>query len=166
MLILQPQCGVSDYLFQLGDYSVLGSPKTAIIGVITSAVWRQVPLMMTMLLSGLQAVPRDLKGAAEIDGAMGAQKFWCIVVPCITPAAKTVTLTSIVSNLQMLVLFFTMIGGGPVRATAALPLYTYETAPSGFSLGKGAATGVYWLVLLIIFPTVYNKVLSIKEVGY
>lgn len=166
MFIFQPQYGIFNYLFHLGDYSVLGSPKTAMMGVIISAVWKQMPLMMIMLLSGLQTVPEDLKEAAEIDGATGIQKFWCIVVPCIMPVVKTVTLTSIVSNFQMFVLFFTMTGGGPVRATTTLPLYTYETAFSGFNLGKGAAIGVCWLVFLVIFSTVYNKVLSTKEVEY
>lgn len=166
MFIFQPQYGVANYLFQLGDYSILGNPKTAMLGVIISAIWKQMPLMMIMLLSGLQTVPEDLKEAAEIDGATGFQKFWCIIVPCIMPVVKTVTLTSIVSNFQMFVLFFTMTGGGPVRATTTLPLYTYETAFSGFNLGKGAAIGVCWLVFLVIFSTVYNKVLSTKEVNY
>ena len=116
--------------------------------------------------SGLQSVPEDLKEAAEIDGATGVQKFWCITVPCIMPVVKTVTLTSIVSNFQMFVLFFTMTGGGPVRATTTLPLYTYETAFSGFNLGKGAAIGACWLVFLVIFSTIYNRVLSSKEVEY
>lgn len=166
MFIFQPQYGIVNFLFRLGDYSVLGSPRTAMLGVIIAAVWKQMPLMMIMLLSGLQTVPEDLKEAAEIDGASGFQKFWCIIVPCIMPVIKTVTLTSIVSNFQMFVLFFTMTGGGPVRATTTLPLYTYDTAFSGFNLGKGAAIGVCWLVFLVIFSTVYNKVLSIKEVEY
>ena len=51
-------------------------------------------------------------------------------------------------------------------ATTTLPLYTYETAFSGFNLGKGAAIGVCWLVFLMIFSTIYNKVLSAKEVEY
>ena len=136
------------------------------LGVVISAVWKQMPLMMIMLLSGLQTVPEDLKEAAEIDGATGLQKFLCITVPCIMPVVKTVTLTSIVSNYQMFVLFYTMPGGGPVRATTTLPLYTYETAFSGFNLGKGAAIGVCWLVFLMIFSTIYNKVLSAKEVEY
>ena len=166
MFIFQPQYGIVNYLLNLGDYSVLGSPGTAMAGVVISAVWKQMPLMMIMLLSGLQTVPEDLKEAAEIDGATGLQKFLCITVPCIMPVVRTVTLTSIVSNFQMFVLFFTMTGGGPVRATTTLPLYTYETAFSGFNLGKGAAIGVCWLVFLIIFSTIYNKVLSAKEVEY
>lgn len=166
MFIFQPQYGIVNYLLGLGDSSVLGNSSTAMLGVIIAAVWKQMPLMMIMLLSGLQTVPLDLKEAAEIDGATGFQKFRCITMPCIMPVVKTVTLTSIVSNFQMFVLFFTMTGGGPVRATTTLPLYTYDTAFSGFNLGKGAAIGVCWLAFLVVFSTIYNEVLTAKEVEY
>ncbi len=166
MFIFQPQYGIANYLLQLGDYSILGSSKTAMLGVIVAAVWKQMPLMMIMLLSGLQTVPEDLKEAAVIDGASTWQKFKVITIPCIMPVIKTVTLTSIISNFQMFVLFFTMTGGGPVRASTTLPLYTYETAFTGFNMGKGAAIGVCWLLFLIIFSTVYNKILSKKEIQY
>lgn len=163
MFLYQPQYGVINYIFGLEDFSILGNPKTAMIGVIIGAVWKQMPLMMVMLLSGLKTVPDNLLEAAEVDGAAGWQKFIHITIPCIMPVIKTVTLTSIISNFQMFVLFFNMTGGGPIRATTTLPLYTYETAFSGFNLGKGAAIGVCWLLFLVIFSTLYNKVLSSKE---
>ncbi|MFT4104884.1 MAG: sugar ABC transporter permease [Lacrimispora sp.] len=166
MFIFQPQYGIANYLFGMGNYSLLGNPKTAMISVVISAVWKQMPLMMIMLLSGLQTVPEELREAASIDGATGWQKFYAITIPFIMPVIKTVTLTSIVSNFQMFVLFFTMTGGGPVRATTTLPLYTYETAFSGFNMGKGATIGVCWLVFLMVFSAVYNKVLAAKEVQY
>lgn len=163
MFLFQPQYGVINYIFGLGNYSILGSPKTAMLGVIVAAVWKQMPLMMVMLLSGLKTVPEDLLEAAQVDGASGWQKFLLITIPCIMSVIKTVTLTSIISNFQMFVLFFNMTGGGPVRATTTLPLYTYETAFSGFNLGKGAAIGVCWLLFLVVFSTIYNKALSSRE---
>ena len=36
MFIFQPQYGIVNYLLNLGDYSVLGSPKTAMLGVVIS----------------------------------------------------------------------------------------------------------------------------------
>lgn len=166
MFIFQPQYGVANYALGLGDYSILGSTNTAMLGVIIAAVWKQMPLMMIMLLSGLQTVPENLLEAAAIDGATGIQRFWTITIPCVMPVIKTVTLTSIVSNFQMFVLFFNMTGGGPVEATTTLPMYTYEVAFSGFDLGKGAAIGVLWLLFLVVFSTVYNRLLSAKEVEY
>ena len=166
MFIFQPQYGVANYILGLGDYSVLGTTKTAMLGVIVAAVWKQMPLMMIMLLSGLQTVPQNLLEAAEIDGASGIQKFATITIPCVMPVIKTVTLTSIVSNFQMFVLFFNMTGGGPADATTTLPQYTYEVAFSGFNLGKGAAIGVLWLLFLVLFSAIYNRLLSAREVQY
>ena len=164
--IFQPQYGVFNYILGLGDYNMLGTSSTAMLGVIIAAVWKQMPLMMIMLLSGLQTIPENLLEAAEIDGATGFQRFKAITIPCVMPVIKTVTLTSIVSNFQMFVLFFNMTGGGPVDATTTLPMYTYKTAFSGFDLGKGAAIGTLWLLFLVIFSTVYNRLLSAKEVEY
>ena len=157
MFIFQPQYGIVNYLLNLGDYSVLGSPKTAMVGVVISAVWKQMPLMMIMLLSGLQTVPEDLKEAAEIDGATGLQKFLCITVPCIMPVVKTVTLTSIVSNFQMFVLFFTMTGGGPVNATETLSIYIYKKAFQKVDYSMAATAATILLVVCIFIAVFYVR---------
>lgn len=166
MFMYQPQYGVVNYALGLQNLNILGDMGTAMPGVIVAAVWKQMPLMMIMLLSGLQTVPDSLREAANIDGASALQAFRAIVIPCLMPVLKTVTLTSIITNFQMFVLFFTMTGGGPVRATTTLTVYTYETAFTGFNLGRGAAIGVCWLAFLVIFSGVYNKALSAREVEY
>lgn len=166
MFMYQPQFGVINYLLKLGDLNILGSMNFAMLAVIIAAVWKQMPLMMVMLLSALQTVPQDLREAASIDGASAWKQFSAITVPFIIPVIKTVTLTSIITNFQMFVLFFTMTGGGPVRATTTLTIYTYETAFTGYNLGRGAAIGVVWLVFLVLFSGVYNKVLSGREIDY
>ena len=61
------------------------------------------------------------------------------VYDTLMPVLKTVTLTSIITNFQMFVLFFTMTGGGPVRATTTLTIYTYETAFISFSLATSTS---------------------------
>lgn len=166
MFMYQPQYGVINYVLRLQNANLLGGIHTAMPAVIFAAVWKQMPLMMIMLLSGLQTVPENLQEAAAIDGADAFQRFGAIVLPCLMPVLKTVTLTSIITNFQMFVLFFTMTGGGPVRATTTLTIYTYETAFTGFNLGRGAAIGVCWLVFLVSFSAIYNKVLSLREVSY
>lgn len=166
MFMYQPQYGVVNALLGLQNTNLLGGMGTAMLSVIIAAVWKQMPLMMIMLLSGLQTVPQTLREAADIDGANAAQRFGSVVLPCLMPVLKTVTLTSIITNFQMFVLFFTMTGGGPVRATTTLTILTYETAFTGFNFGRGAAIGVCWLVFLVLFSTIYNRVLSAKEIEY
>ncbi len=166
--IYQPQYGILNYL--LNQFHVIhqninwiGEMNTAMPAVIAAAVWKQTPLMMVMILAALQTVPKDLEEAAVIDGAGTIPKFFNVTLPCIMSVLKTVTLTSIITNFQMFVLFFIMTGGGPVRATTTLTIYTYETAFMKFNLGKGAAIGVFWLLFLVMFSVVYNAILTRKE---
>lgn len=165
MWMYQPQYGILNYILiqlHLIDHNIswLGDMKTALPAIIVAAIWRQMPLMMVMFLAALQTVPKELEEAATIDGANHIQKFVNVTIPCIMSVVKTVTLTSIITNFQMLGLFQTMTGGGPVRATTTLTIYTYETAFMSYNIGKGSAIGVMWLCFLVIFSILYNKFFS------
>jgi multiple sugar transport system permease protein len=166
--IYQPQYGIFNYLLQTAhlitkNINWLGQMNTAMAAVIVAAVWKQTPLVMVMILAGLQTVSKDYEEAAMIDGATATQKFFKVTLPCIMGVVKAVSLISIITNFQMFVLFFTMTGGGPVRATTTLATYAYESAFMQFNLGKGAAVGVTWLVFLTMFTWVFNKILANKE---
>ena len=169
MWMYQPQYGILSYivhnLLHLTPNPVnwAGQMNTAMPSVIVATVWRSTPCMLVMLSAGLQTVPQDLLEAAVIDGANPFQKFMRVTLPCIMSVVKTVTLTSIILHFQMFVLFFVITGGGPVTATTTLTVYTYEMAFMRYDFGKGAAIGVFWLLFLILFSTVYNRYLSKRE---
>jgi multiple sugar transport system permease protein len=169
MWIYQPQYGILTYIvhdvLHLTRTAInwAGQMNTAMPSVIAAAVWRNTPFMIVMLTAGLQTVPNDLLEAAVIDGANAAQKFWRVTLPCIMSVVKTVTLTSIIVNFQMFVLFFVITGGGPVHATRTLTVATYETAFMAYDFGRAAAVGVVWLLFLILFSTAYNRLLSRTE---
>ena len=55
-------------------------------------VWRAFPFFMVMLLAGLQAIPRQLYEAAEIDGASLFRQFWHITLPQLRGVIMTVVL--------------------------------------------------------------------------
>lgn len=168
MWIMQPQYGVLNYVLRSAsvisaNVNWLGNTQTALGSVIAAAVWRQLPFMMVMLLAGLQTVSKDLLEASQIDGANAVQVFWHITIPCIKSVIKTVILTAIIGNFQMFTLFYNMTAGGPVRATTTLAVYTYETAFMSYDLGKGSAVGVIWMLFLLVFGVLYNKLLSRNE---
>ena len=169
MWIYQPQYGILNHVvhnvFHLtgSDVNWAGQMNTAMPSVIAAAVWRSTPFMIVMLSAGLQTVPSDLLEAALIDGANAFQKFFRVTLPCIMSVVKTVTLTSIILNFQMFVLFYVITGGGPVHATTTLTVYTYEMAFMTYNFGRAAAVGVIWLLFLILFSTVYNRLLSRAE---
>lgn len=160
--IYQPQYGILNYLLEKLHIinrvvNWVGEMGTAMPSVIVAATWKQMPLMMVMILAALQTVPRELEEAALIDGANYFQRFFSVILPSIRSVLKSVILISVIVNFQMFVLFYTMTRGGPVEATTTLSIYTYETAFMGFDIGKGASVGVIWLIFLVLFATLYNK---------
>jgi multiple sugar transport system permease protein len=169
MWIYQPQYGVLNYILTSlhilkTNANWLSDVNSAMPALSLAAMWRQMPLMMIMLFAALQTVPSELEEAASIDGANGFVKFMNVTLPCIMSVIKTVVLTSIITNFQMFGLFYTMTGGGPINATTTLTIYTYKTAFMSYDLGKGSAIGVVWLIFLFVFATVYNSILSKKEI--
>src|SRR5262249_9152730 len=59
------------------------------LGVATVAVadaWKVTPLVMLILLAGLQAIPREIYEAARTDGASAWHQFWRITLPLLRPA--------------------------------------------------------------------------------
>ncbi len=169
MWIYQPQYGVLNYIVRTvlhlteNNINWAGQMNTAMPAVIAATVWRTTPFMIVMISAGLQTVPSDLLEAALIDGANPLQKFFRVTLPCIMSVVKTVTLTSIILNFQMFVLFYVITGGGPVNATTTLTVYTYETAFMTYNFGRAAAVGVFWLLFLILFSILYNRFLTRAE---
>ena len=58
--------------------------RLALTTVIFFEIWRYFPLAFLFILARLQAIPRDLYEAADVDGAGPLQKFVNITLPQIT----------------------------------------------------------------------------------
>lgn len=96
----------------------VSEPDLALIAVMIAAMWRQLPFMATMLLAGMQGIPREMMEAAKIDGANNRQIFMAIL--------------------------------------------SYRTSFVELNLGKGAAIGVLWLLILVVISIGYNKLFEDK----
>jgi ABC-type sugar transport systems, permease components len=64
-----------DWLHILPDKPFWLTGSNVLWAIIIPTIWRNVPLVMIMLLAGLQNISQDYYEAAEIDGASGFQKF-------------------------------------------------------------------------------------------
>jgi len=168
MWLFQPQYGVINYILQQAGiidkpYQWLADLKLALPAVMTAALWRQLPFMTTMLLAGMQGISEDMYEAAKIDGANKRQMFFHITLPMLKNTIKTVTLIAIIENFKMFPLFWVMTGGGPLTATTTIAILSYKTAFIQLDLGKGAAIGTLWLILLIFISWLYNKLFALGE---
>jgi multiple sugar transport system permease protein len=168
MWLFQPQYGVINYVLEslhLIDQPVqwLSDIHLAIWVVIIAALWKQLPFMVTMLLAGMQGISEDMYEAAMIDGASKRQQFFYITLPMMKNTIKTITLIACIENFKMFPLFWIMTSGGPVDSTTTLAILSYKTAFIDLDLGKGAAIGVLWLIIMLLFAWGYNKLFSLGE---
>lgn len=125
----------------------LGQISTAMPSIIFMEMFN-IGTAMTIVLAGLQDVPKDLYESAELDGATGAQKFFKITFPMISPVVFFNVLMAIIKGLQIFTQPYVMTQGGPAQSTYVYGLYLYNTA---FSYGKfGYASALAWVLFVII----------------
>ena len=126
------------------------SSWTAIASMVN---WRWTGYNTLILLAGMQAIPRDLYEAAEIDGAGQWRQFWRITLPLLRPTFIFVVILSTIGGMQLFTepLLFANgnIIGGTQREFQTLAMYMYEMGITNLnSAGYGAA--VAWALFMII----------------
>lgn len=166
--IMNPMYGIlNDILRQLGvissNLSWLGSKELAFPSVVFTSIWKGFPLVMTMILAGLQTVPHDLYEAAEIDGVGRFAQFRYITIPCLKPILKTLLILDSVWWFKQYTLVYTMTSGGPGTATNLISLSVYGTAFNDLRFGKGAAWGVLVFFICVILSTLFKRLIKDED---
>jgi sn-glycerol 3-phosphate transport system permease protein len=123
---------------------------TYAVGVtVVAAAWKMLGFNVVFFLAGLQAVPREFREAAQVDGAGSGRVFWRITFPILSP----VTFFLLVMN--SLYAFFEVFGlidvttqGGPGGATDVLVYRLYQDAFVSARWGIGSAESILLFVLV------------------
>lgn len=135
----------------------LGQNGTALLCVIIARTWQMLPWYMAFLLGGLQGISVEQVEAARVDGANNWQAFLHIMLPSMRTIAVLVLILGAIGNLQHFDLPWTMVQGGPARATTTLSIEVYTTAFKNWNMGKAATVGTIWAILLAAFSVVYLR---------
>jgi multiple sugar transport system permease protein len=154
--------GVINYLLlKAGIISVavpwLIDPVYALAAVIITNIWIGIPFSMAVFHSGLQALPKELFEAAEIDGANAWQRFWLITLPLLKPLTAIVFILSVTYTVKVFDLVFVMTGGGPAYATQTLSIYSYQLSFRNMDFGHGAAAGNVLIAISLCFAFFYVR---------
>lgn len=163
--IMNPMYGIlNSILKSLGiissNISWLGTAELAFPAVVAVCIWKGYPLVMTMLLSGMQAISSDLYEAAMIDGATKWKQFIHVTIPGLRPVLITTVILDSVWWFKQYTLVYTMTGGGPGTATNLISLNIYGTAFNDLRFGKAAAWGIIVFVICYLISKVYRVVLK------
>ncbi|MDY3919148.1 MAG: sugar ABC transporter permease [Candidatus Limivivens sp.] len=163
--IMNPMYGIlNSILKSLGiissNISWLGSASLAFPSVVAVCIWKGYPMVMTMILSGLQGISSDLYEAAMIDGANKWQQFLHVTIPGLKPVMTTTIILDSVWWFKQYTLVYTMTGGGPGTATNLISLNIYGTAFNDLRFGKAAAWGIIVFVICYLISKIYRMVLK------
>jgi len=132
--------------------------RLALTTVIMFEIWRYFPLAFLFILARLQAVPKDLYEAAEVDGAGPLRKFINITLPQITAILSILFMIRFIWNFNKFEDIFLLTGGA--SGTRTLPINVYQQGFAISNIGMGSAVSIVIVMLLIIFIIIYFKLIG------
>jgi multiple sugar transport system permease protein len=133
----------------------LGTPALAMPALVLVNLWRGYPVVMLMLLAGLQTIPGELLEASATDGAAWFAQLRHIVLPGLRPIIISVALLDTIWNARLFDLVFLTTGGGPLGRTQVLATYVYRLAFESFQLGTAAALSLVVVLLTLTLAIAY-----------
>jgi multiple sugar transport system permease protein len=125
-----------------------GETTTAIPTIALVNVWRHMGYTALLIFAGLQAIPRTVYEAAEVDGASESRMFWRITMPLLRPVLALVLVLTVIGSFQIFDTVAVTTKGGPIDSTRVIYFYIYEQAFQQFNFGYAAALCVILLAIL------------------
>lgn len=146
----------NELLYRLGAGAPVvwtGGGFTTLMTVVFADMWKVTPMVMLMLLAGLNAIPEEVYEASDLDGATAWQRFTLITLPMLRPA---ITMALVLRAIDAFRIFdLTLVLGGkttPVIATYAY--YEWSAYNNPYTSGAGATV---LLVMILVFVLGYLR---------
>lgn len=127
----------------------LGSTDLAIWSVVLVSVWQHAGLSMVIFLAGLEAIPKEVLEAAELDGTTRVQRFFYVTMPLLKPAIIVTTTLTLIGGLKQFDTVWAMTSGGPAGSTETLATIIFKNAFQFGSFGYSIALAVILTVIAV-----------------
>jgi glucose/mannose transport system permease protein len=133
---------------------VITDTRTALYAVVVAATWQMSGFCMAMFLAGLRGVPDELREAARVDGATGAQALWYVILPQLNPIVLSAIIILGHISLKIFDLVYVMTFGGPGHATDMPGLYMFIAIfqQNLYAYGAAIATVLLLIVAVLVVP--------------
>lgn len=128
----------------------LDNPNIALATVLAITIWQLFPFTAVVILASLQSVPKEIKEAAEIDGAGAWTQFWAVTWPVIRPTVSLLALLMTIWSIRRFELIWLLTQGGPVGSTNTLVIDLYRRGFVINKLGEAAAVGMVGMAVSIV----------------
>ena len=148
--------GLSESGFAFLSYE---NPVSMFICAAVAELWRATSIVMVVLLSGLQVIPRDYGEAAEVFGATAWQRFRYVTLPLLRPSLQVALILRTILAFQVFAVVIALAGRQlPVLAEEAYHFYYDIRSPN-----VAAAYALLIMLLSLVFTIVYLRLLRVRD---
>jgi multiple sugar transport system permease protein len=164
-LILNGSYGILNQLLgalHLPEPQWLTDSDLKFVSIVLIDIWMWTPFMMLISLAGLNAIPRYIYEAAEIDRAGRWLVFRSITLPMCAPLLGLAVLLRATDALKQFDLVMAITGPNDA-STQTLSARLYQVVFRDYRVGLGAAYGVVILVGVIAIATLFVRYLGRLE---
>jgi ABC-type sugar transport system permease subunit len=130
--------------------------------IIITDIWIRTPLVVLILLAGLETIPDEYYEAARMDGAGVWDRFVHITLPQLRSALIVALVIRLILALRAFELIYAMTLGGPGNATTVVALDIWERLIQYGSAGLAAAESV--ILVLVIYGLIAVAVYAFSSV--
>jgi sn-glycerol 3-phosphate transport system permease protein len=137
--------------FNIPTQDWLGAPDLVLWSVVVVNIWKQAGFYMIFYLAGLQAIPKDIFEAAELDGAGYFQQLFAITVPLLRRTTLFLLVIASTYAFQTVEQLDVLNRGMPANRSNMLLWYIYQIYPSAPARGYVNAISMVLVVILFTF---------------
>jgi trehalose transport system permease protein len=122
-----------------------------IFAVALADMWKVTPIVVLLLLAGLESIPGDVYEAADVDGATPWQAFWSVTLPLLMPS---ITMALIVRAIDAFRIFDVVM----VMASRSIPVMSTFVYINYFDFQdpySASAAATILLLMIVAFIAVY-----------
>jgi sn-glycerol 3-phosphate transport system permease protein len=149
IVLLEPTSGIlANFLEAIGQdpIDVLGTPRTALIGVGITTIWQNLGLVFVVTLAAMQSIPDVLHESARIDGNGPVARFVWITLPMLGPQLLFLSVVLTVAGFETFAQIDILTEGGPRDATNVVVYSIVQHMP----LDQGRASVEAILLMLVV----------------
>jgi trehalose transport system permease protein len=120
------------------------------IGMVVFAdTWKVLPLIVLLFIAGLEAIPRSVHEASQIDGSPPLYKFFTVTLPLMKPYITIALILRAIDAFRIFELPLILAG---TATTPLISTFTYhEYARQNYNLSAASGTILTGLILLFVF---------------
>lgn len=113
-------------------------------------VWKSLPLVVLILVAGLESIPEDVYEAASLDGANGWHKFIDQTFPLLMPSITMALILRAIDAFRIFDIAMVLAG----QAVPVMSSFVYTEYDAG-NVNTAAAAAVILLLMIIVFVVAY-----------